>query len=214
MSFSEAFLAFLLLITLTIASPTTSLEVTDPRHLKRQAATTTIATTTSLILPSIPTITIDILQPPYVSLHSITARDAQAPQTTTPPALGSIVPDSTVTRIGHHGTSLQTFVDQITNISSALYRWTEVPVASSACCLTRYYTNTTPTEWNCTAICGVLNDDGECSEISACVKMGDGKGKGGRPPWSSSAGRMVLSGYIGGVVAAAMVLSVGALILL
>lgn len=83
-------MAILVLVTLAIASPTTTLEAKDSHHLIRQAATAT-----SLALPSIPTITIDILQPPYVSLHSIAARDAQAPEpttaTTTPPQLGSIV---------------------------------------------------------------------------------------------------------------------------
>jgi hypothetical protein len=202
-------MAILLLLTLAIASPTTSLERTNPRLLNRQVATTTFATSTSLILPSIPTITIDILQPPYVSLHSITARDAQAPDPTTPPALGSIVPIQTITFEGHRGTSLSTILYQLTNFSSALHHWTEVLVASSASCFTRV-TNSTPREWDCTGICGALNEDGECSKVTHCLDMGNGKGNGGRPSWSSSAGRMALSGMLAAVV----ILAVGALILL
>ncbi|KAM0703537.1 hypothetical protein Q7P35_009476 [Cladosporium inversicolor] len=204
MSFSGAIMAILLLLTLSIASPTTSLEATNSLHLKRQ-----IATTPSLTLPSLPTITIDILLPPYVSLHSITARNAQALDSTNPP-LESIVPFSAVTFEGDHGISFMTYNLHITNFSSALYRWTEVPVASSAGCLTRA-TNTTQMQWNCTAICGVLNEDVECSEVSACVKMGDGKGKDGRPSRANSAGRMVLGGH---VVMAAMILVAGIWMLL
>jgi hypothetical protein len=210
MPFSCAIMAVLLLFTLTIASPTTSLEATASRHLKRQ-----VATTTSLILPSIPTITIDILQPPYVSLHSITARDAQAPEptTTTTSLLEATVPVFTVTLKGHQEPKLIAYHVQTTNVSSALHHWTEVPVASSAGCYTRV-TNSTLREWDCTAICGALNEEGECSEVSGCVGMGGGKGKGGRPGLSSSAGSVLSSGHIGERVVAVMVLVTGAGMLL
>ena len=207
-------MAILLLFTLTIASPTTSLEATSSRYLKRQ-----LATTTSLTLPSIPTITIDILQPPYVSLHSIsiTARDAQMPDptttTTTTPPLEATVPVFTVTLKGGHRASLETYIHQVTNISLALHHWTEVPVASSASCYTRV-TNDTLREWDCTAVCGALNEDGECSRISGCVRMGGGKGKGGRPGLSNGAGRLAVRGRVGEMVVVVMVLVAGIWMLL
>ena len=46
-------------------------------------------------------------------------------------------------------------------------------MASSAGCYTRV-TNSTLREWDCTAICGALNEDGECSEVSGCIDMGNG----------------------------------------
>jgi hypothetical protein len=212
MPFPGAIMTVLLLFTLAIASPTTSLEATHSRHLKRQ-----VATTTSLILPSIPTITIDILQPPYVSLHSIsiTARDAQAPEptTTTTSQLEATVPVLTVTLKGHQEPKLIAYHVQTTNSSSALHHWTEVPVASSASCYTRV-TNSTLREWDCTAVCGALNEEGECSEVSGCVRMGGGKGKGGRPGLSNVAGRVSVRGRVGEVVVVVMVSMVGVWMLL
>lgn len=201
---SATILAILLLVTLAIASPTTSLEPTDSRHLIRQ-----VAITTSLTLPPIPTITIDILQPPYVSLHSITARDAQTPEPTTTTSLAPIKPIGTVTIRSHHEPKVITYGLQTMNISSALHHWTEVSVASSASSLTQAV-DFNQTEWDCMAICGALNEDGECSKVSACVEMGDWE-KGGRPPWSSSGGRMTLCGH---VVVAAMILMFVGLVLL
>jgi len=131
----------------------------------------------------------------------------------TPSSLESIVPFRTVTLAGDHGTSLRTYNLHITNISSALYRWTEVPVASSASSLTRS-TNTTETVWDCTAICGKLNENGECSDISACVKMDGDKVKSGKPPWASSAGSARLNGHGGGIAVAVVTLIVGLWMLL
>jgi hypothetical protein len=82
-------------------------------------------------------------------------------------------------------------------------------VASSASCFTRVK-NSTTREWDCKAICGALNEDGECTKFAHCLDIGDGKGKGGRPSWSSSAGRMASSG----MVAAIMILLVGVWMLL
>ena len=83
-------------------------------------------------------------------------------------------------------------------------------MASSASCLTRV-ANSTPTEWDCTAICGALNEDGECSEVSGCIDMGNGMVKGGRPSWANSAGRIVLGRHL---IMAAMFLVVGVWMLL
>lgn len=208
MSFSDAFMVFLLLATLAIASPTTSFEVTISRHFKRQ-----VATTTSLILPLIPTITIDILQPPYVSLHSITARNAQSSEPTTATPLVPFNPIATVTVPSHHETKLTTYGLQTTTISSALHHWTEVPVASSANSFTKAV-DINQTKWDCTAICGALNEDGECSLVTHCLDMGDGKVKGGNPHQVNGAGKTALSGHIGGGVAVAMLLVIGAWMLL
>lgn len=180
-------MAILVLVTLAIASPTTTLEAKDSHRLLRQAATAT-----SLALPYIPTITIDILQPPYVSLHSITARDAQAPEpptttTTTVQQLGSIVPAWTVTIKSHHEPKLITYGLQTTNISSALHHWSEVSVASSASSFTQGE-DISQTESDCTAICGALNADGECSQVTHCLEMGDGKVQGGNPQRANDAG--------------------------
>ena len=165
-------MAILLLFSLAIASPTTSFETSNSRHLIRQ-----VATATSLTLPSIPTITIDILQPPYVSLHSITARDAQAPlPTTTTTSLVAIKPIGTVTMRSHHEPKLITHGLQTTSISSALHHWTKVPVASSAISFTQIV-DINQTEWDCTAICGALNEDGECSKVTHCLEIVDGKVK-------------------------------------
>jgi hypothetical protein len=164
-----------------------------------------VATTTSAVLPSIPTITIDILQPPYVSLHSITARNAQAPEPTRTASLVPFNPILTFTLRSHPEPELATYGLQTTKISSALHRWTEVPVASSASCLTRI-TNITQTEWDCTAICGALNEAGECSEVAGCVELGKEKAKGGKPSAANSAGSARLSGHM---VVAVMILMVG-----
>lgn len=163
-------LAILLLLTLAIASPATTLEATKSRHLIRQ-----VATTTSLTLLSIPTITIDILQSPYVSLHSITARDAQAPEptTATPPQIGSIVPAWTVT-LSHHEPKPITYGLQTTNVGSALHHWTEVPVAISASSFTQAV-DINQTESDCTAICGALNADGGVVESHTALKWKMGR---------------------------------------
>lgn len=199
--------AVLLLLALTIASPTTTLEAEDSHHLVRQ-----VATATSLTLPSIPTITIDILQPPYVSLHSITARDAQTPEpttaTTTTSKLGSIVPVWTVTLRSHHEPKLITYGFQTTSISSALHHWSEVPVASSASSFTQAV-DINQTESDCTAICGALNADGECSKVTHCFEMEDGKVKGGNPQRANGAGSGRLNGRIAVRAVAVVVLVVG-----
>ena len=195
----------LMLVTLALASPTASLETKDSRHLIRQ-----VATAASLTLPSIPTITIDILQPPYVSLHSITARDAQTPEptTTTPPQLGSVGPVWTVTVRSHHELKSIIYGLQTTNISSALHHWTQVPVASSACSFTRAV-DINQTEWDCTAICGALNEDGQCSRVTHCLEMGDGN-----PRWANSAESARSNGYTAERAVAAMGLVFGVWMLL
>jgi len=86
-------------------------------------------------------------------------------------------------------------------------------VASSAGCYTRV-TNSTLREWDCTAICGALNEEGECSRISGCVRMGGGKGKGGRPGLSNGAGRLAVRGRVGEMVVVVMVLVAGIWMLL
>jgi hypothetical protein len=81
-----------------------------------------------LPLPRIPTITFDILQPPYVSLHSITALGAQAPDPTTAPSPVSFASTHfwthTYTAGGAHEPTLVTYVYQTANIRSALHHWT------------------------------------------------------------------------------------------
>lgn len=44
------------------------------------------------------------------------------------------------------------------------------------------------TESGCTAICGALNADGECSQVTHCLEMGDGKVQGGSPQRANDAG--------------------------
>jgi hypothetical protein len=118
-------MTFLLLITLSLALPTTTLQATDSGGLMPQVVTTTA---TSLPLPRIPTITFDILQPPYVSLHSITALGAQAPDPTTAPSPVSFASTHfwthTYTAGGAHEPTLVTYVYQTANIRSALHHWT------------------------------------------------------------------------------------------
>jgi hypothetical protein len=88
-----------------------------------------------------------------------------------------IKPIGTVTIRSHHETKLITHGLQTTNISSALHHWTEVPVASSAISFTQVV-DINQTEWDCTAICGALNEDGECSKVTHCLEIVDGKVKG------------------------------------
>jgi len=123
------------------------------------------------------------------------------------------VPLQTVTLKGHH----EFFTSGLytTSASSGLYHGTEVPVASSASCVTRV-ANTTQTKWDCTAICAALNEDAECSEVSACVKMTDGEVDEGRPLGLSvnTAGRVGLSSHYGKRFVAVMVLVIGVWMLL
>jgi hypothetical protein len=159
-------------------------------------------------LPSIPTITIDILQPPYVSLHSITARDAQAPDPTTTTALESIVPVWTVALRSHREPKPITYGLQTTDVSSALHHWTEVSVASYASSFTQAV-DVNQTESDCTAICGALNADGECSKVTHCLEMEDGKVKGGNPSRASGAGSAKSNGHISERTVAVVVLVFG-----
>ena len=201
-------LAILLPVTLAIASPTTTLEATDSRHLIRQ-----VATTTSLALPSIPAITIDILQPPYVNLHSIAARDARTPEPITTTSLVAIKPTGKVTVRSHHEPKVITYGLQTMNISSALHHWTEVPVASSASSFTQA-ADVNQMERDCTAICGALNADGECSKVTHCLEMGDGKVKGGNPQRAKGAGSARSDCRVAERAVAVMGLVVGVWILL
>jgi hypothetical protein len=188
-------MTFLLPITLFLASPTITLQATDSGGLMPQVVTTTA---TSLPLPTIPTITLDTLQPPYVSLHSITARGAQAPDPTTTLSPLSFASTHfwthTYTAGGAHEPTLVTYVYQTANVRSAVHHWTEFPVASSARSFTRAV-DTNHTEWDRTALCGALNGDGECGDVSGCVEMGIEHVKGSEMPGLSSAGRVKLSGH-------------------
>lgn len=96
--FQSMLMAFLLLLTLAFASPIepSSSEPYGPfGHLPQDQDSTS---TTSLNLPYMPTLTLPILQPPYVSLHTFTARDAPAISQTAPTlSLTSDLPSTTST---------------------------------------------------------------------------------------------------------------------
>lgn len=65
------------------------------------------------------------------------------------------------------------------------------------------------TESDCTAICGALNADGECSKVTHCFEMEDGKVKGGNPQRANGAGSGRLNGRIAVRAVAVVVLVVG-----
>ena len=50
-------------------------------------------------------------------------------------------------------------------------------MASSAISFTQVV-DINQTEWDCTAICGALNEDGECSKVTHCLEIVDGKVNG------------------------------------
>jgi hypothetical protein len=65
------------------------------------------------------------------------------------------------------------------------------------------------TEWDCTGICGALNEDGECSLVTQCLDMGNGKVKGGNPHRANGAGSSRLDGHIAVRAMAVMMLMLG-----
>jgi hypothetical protein len=73
--------------------------------------------------------------------------------------------------------------------------------------------DTNHTEWDCTALCGSLSGDGECSDVSGFVEMGSDHVKGGEMPGLSSAGRVKLSGHFGERILAVLAVAVGVCVL-
>lgn len=215
-------MAFLLLVALAFASETNSYDTPDTLGLSPQAATTP-----SLITP-IQTITLDILQPPYVSLRTLTARDAKATPTSSlepstfvqfdatgeTSSLESLAPITTVAMTNSKGETLDvTWGLETTTVSLALHLWTAVPVASSANSFSRAV-DLAQTQWDCTAICGELNGDGECSNVVGCVDLGQ-KVKGGKPVnYTGGAGSLKSSGRCGVGILAFVLLAVGVWMLL
>lgn len=52
----------------------------------------------------------------------------------------------------------------------------------------------TPTKWDCTNMCGALDEDGDCSVISGCVAESESvKVKGGKPPNQRSSAESIRS---------------------
>jgi hypothetical protein len=218
---------FLLLAALSLASPTNPYTTQDTLSILPQDPTITLPT-----LPSIPTITLGILQPPFVSLHSLSARDSQTVRLT---ASGTLdLTSTTTTTTTDIPTSILTVATQTATSSTVLQVGSEVPVATFGSALRgesegseatlssvlhsgTYASTTTPTsaphnstdvpvatstdrshapattmekvEWDCTGMCGELDEDVECTSTAGCVAVGDGseKVKGMKPPHAGSA---------------------------
>jgi hypothetical protein len=223
---------FLLLATPALASPTNPYATQNTLSALPQDSTVTSPT-----FLSIPTITFDILQPPYVSLYSLAARDEQQSHlTSTITTITTEIPTSTIatfaplTTTSSSALALQSGTeDSVATPSSALHSGTEVSAptsssdrhseteASAATSSSVQHKGTTaspvqqtgmgvpvvtptdrghaPTttvkkpEWDCTALCGEIDKDRECTYTEGCVKIEDGSGKvkGMKPPHASSA---------------------------
>jgi hypothetical protein len=229
---------FLLLAALSLASPTNPYTTQDTLSILPQDPTITLPT-----LPSIPTITLGILQPPFVSLHSLSARDSQTIRLTTS-GTTDLTSTTTTTTTAIPTLTIVTVVSQTASFSTVLQVGSEVPVATFGSALrsesevsvtssssdlrsatevsvstlisvkhngstassvqqtgtkvsvaTSTDSGHAPTatvkrvEWDCTALCGELDKDGECTSIAGCVAVGDGseKVKGMKPPHAGSA---------------------------
>jgi hypothetical protein len=241
---------FLLLATLAFASPINPSVLQDTLSVLPQDSTATSPT-----FLSIPTITFDILQPPYVSLHSLTARDGQESRlTSTTTTTTTEIPTSTIATFALQSATSSTVLQVRTDIpvatsSSALQSETEVSASASSSGL---YSETGPSaatfssvqhngttassvqqtgtettvatstdsghaptatvkkaEWDCTALCGELNKDGECTSAVGCVEKGDvsEKVKGMKPPHTGSASSSGVSRERAGTVFALVVLA-------
>jgi hypothetical protein len=115
---------FLLLATLALASPTNSYTTQDTLSLLPLDPTVTLPT-----LPSIPTITLGILQPPFVSLHSLSARDSQTVRLTTSGML-DLTSTTTTTTTAIPTSTIVTVTSQTETSGTVLQVGSEVPVAT------------------------------------------------------------------------------------
>lgn len=157
-----------------------------------------MSTTTDSVMPQMTTITDDILHSPYVSLQSVTARDVQ---TSTPTAGSSLLSTSTTTtNIGAlitvntvvaHETSLP-YNPYFTASSFASRAGSMVVVASERA---PNAASTSGPRWDCTKMCGKLNENMECIEHVGCVDTQQtGKGGLGKPASKSSSASPSMDG--------------------
>jgi hypothetical protein len=112
---------FLLLAALALASPANPYTTQDTLSILPLDPTVT--------LPSIPTITLGILQPPFVSLHSLSARDSQTVRLTTSGML-DLTSTTTTTTTAIPTSTVVTVATQTEISSTVLQVGSEIPVAT------------------------------------------------------------------------------------